>query len=787
MIRHNLLLIYRNFKRFKSVFFINLIGLSTGLACVLLIYLWVTDELAVDKFHAAGDRLYWVMEHRQKADGIWTSPTTSGPTRDALIAEMPEIEYAATTTWVGPLTISLGEEIFQAQGTYAGKDYFKMFSFELLHGNADQVLKEKNSVVISESLANKLFKTSDNIIGKAIRLEHSRDLQVTGVFKDIPNSSTVKFDFVSDWDSFAENKRYLQTFNNTSCFTMVVLKPGTDLEGFNVKIADFVKRQTNNGVTHRTLFLKKFNEIYLHGNYENGVITGGRIAYIKLFSIIAVFILVIACINFMNLSTAKASRRIKEVGIKKAIGANRRALIWQYLGESMLMSLLSLALAILMVDLLLPQFNLITGKQLDLTLEPRLLLSVGVITILTGVIAGSYPAFYLSGFSPAAVLKGKFNSSLGELWARKGLVVIQFALSIMFIVSVIVVYRQVEYVQSKNLGYDRENIVYVEREGGAWEPEKLEAYLSELKQAPGVIDASSTSHNMVGHNGGTYGVVWPGKDPANNTEFESVTVNFGMIELWGMKMKEGRAYSRDFYPDTARIVFTEAAIKFMGLEDPIGKKVTLWGQEVEIIGVVKDFHYESLHETYKPVFFRLAPEDTGFIVVRLEPGKEEEALSNVKALFNKFSPGFLFSYQFLDERYKTQYVAEQRVATLSKYFAGLAILISCLGLFGLASFTAERRLKEIGIRKVMGSSEFRIVYLLSADFTRIVLIANLIALPMSYFLVKYWLDGFAFKIGLEWWYFAVAGSMALLIAWITVGSQAYKAARVNPTKCLKDE
>lgn len=785
MIKHNLLLIFRNFKRFKSVFFINLVGLSTGLTCVLLIYLWVSDELKMDKFHVNGDRLYRIMEHREKADGLWTSPNTSGPLAEEMIAQYPEIELVLSATWISSQTVSVDDNVVKSPGRYASKDFFKMFSFGLVHGDPDQVLADKNNVVISESLARKFFETPEKSIGKTLRFDQQTDLMVSGVFKDVGSHSTDKFDFVGTWEFIRERWTWLQTNNSTSCLTAIMIRPDVDVNDFERKISDHVKRRTNGEVTHRTMFLKKYDEYYLYGQYENGVLVGGRITYVKLFSMIAVFILVIACINFMNLSTAKASRRIKEVGIKKAIGANRKALIFQYLGESLFMSFLSLAIAVLIADLILPQFNQITGKDLDLKFDLKLLLSGLAVLSFTGILAGSYPALYLSSFSPATVLKGRFTSSFGELWARKGLVVFQFTLSIIFIVCVIVVYKQIEYLQSKGLGYDRENIIYVPRSGSAWP--NLDACLNEIRSIPGVVSAASHGHGMNGHSGGTSGVFWEGKDPNDRTEFEVVRVDYGTIEMLGIEMIEGRPYSRDFYPDTARVIFSEAAIKFMGMEDPIGKKVTIWGQQLEIIGVSRDFNYESLHEGFKPVFLRLDPENTWMIMAKLEKGREKEAIAEIKKVYEKFAPGFVFEYKFLDENYQSQYVAEQRVATLSKYFAGLAILISCLGLFGLAAFTAERRLKEIGIRKVLGSSELGIIYLLSSDFTKIVLIANVIALPSAYFLSAYWLDGFAFRIGLEWWFFIVSGLSALGIAWLTVGSQAFKAARVSPTKCLRDE
>jgi predicted permease len=789
MIRHNLLLIYRNFLRFKGTFLINLVGLSTGLCCTLLIYLWVRDELQMDQFHEHSDRIYQVMENRKKADGIWTAESNSGPTPESLKADFPEIEYAAVHGFGSKAVISIGDHNVEGTGRFVGCDYFNILSFELVQGDKDKVLADNKSMAISESMAVRLFGNTGHALGKTVVMDHDQEFIITGVFKDLPATASDKPDYIWSFERFREGKeQWLNNWNSTNVSTYILLKPGTDAEALNAKLADYVMKKTNNEITHRTMFIRKYADKYLYNQYENGVLVGGRITYVKLFSTIAVFIIVIACINFMNLSTAKASRRVKEVGIKKAIGAGKGTLVYRYLGESLLLSFLSLLVALLMVDLLLPYFNDITAKHLTLQLRAVLLPCVGI-TLLTGLLAGSYPALYLSGFNPATVLKGKLNNSLGEMWARKGLVVFQFALSVIFIIGVTVVYKQIEYTQSKNLGYERAGVIYFSRQGKLWKSsETLETFLSEVRSIPGVANASASSHDMTGHNSGTSGVEWPGKDPEDRTEFEVFQVDYGMLETLGVTMAEGRMFSRNFHPDTTRVIFNEAAIAFMNnMQQPVGKTVQMWGKQVEIIGVVKNFHYESLHQPLKPVVFLYTPENTRNIMVKLEAGREQETLARLSKFYSTFNEGFTLDYRFLNLDYEGQYAAEQRVSILSRYFAGLAILISCLGLFGLATFTAERRLKEIGIRKVLGSSEANIVLLLSGDFTRIVLTAIAIALPVSYFLIRQWLNSFAFRIELQWWYFATAGLLALVICWLTVGSQAIKAARVNPTKCLKEQ
>jgi ABC-type antimicrobial peptide transport system permease subunit len=448
------------------------------------------------------------------------------------------------------------------------------------------------------------------------------------------------------------------------------------------------------------------------------------------------------------------------------------------------MSFLSMILAVVLVELLIPEFNIITGKHLTLNFGTNIVLSFIGITLFTGIIAGSYPALYISGFNPAIILKGKLKNSIGEQWARKGLIIFQFSLSVIFIIAVLVVYNQMKFIQAKHLGYNKDNIIYFDKEGNITGHQQ--AFLSELKKIPGIVNASCISQKISGVYCSTYGVYWEGKNPKNMIQFKVLNVDYGMIETLGIEMKEGRAFSKKFGSDSSGIIFNEAAIKIMGLKDPIGKIVKV-GKDMHVIGVTKDFNFESLHENIKPLFFVLDPERTLIIMAKITAWKERETINKVQGLYQAYNPGYSFDYKFLDEDFQTQYVAEQRVALLSRYFAGITIIISCLGLFGLAAFTAERRRKEIGIRKVLGSSDFRIIYLLSGDFTKLVIVAIVIALPVAYLITKYWLDSFAYRINLEPWYFITSGLAALLITWLTVGVQSVKAAITNPVKSLKYE
>ncbi|MHA4809375.1 ABC transporter permease [Flavitalea flava] len=795
MYRHNFQILFRNYRRYKSTFVINLIGLSAGLACALLIYLWISDELGFDKFHHYDSRLYQVMVNERQGDRINTSDGTSGLFGEIVKNDLPEVEYAVTTTpsnWFRKFNINYRNSTLGAIGNFVGKDYFNVFSYELLQGNKNSVLTDKNSIVISRGLAEKLFNTMEDVVGKTIEWEWasiSKQVTITGVVNNFPSNSTYQLDFVLSLDSWkdimapGENSTSGPTTGPFTTF--LVLRDHTDIKAFNDKLTNLSDVKLYK--TPAILFLRKYSDGYLYGKYENGIQVGGRIEYVRLFSIIACFILLIACINFMNLSTAKVTGRMKEVGLKKALGANRRVLIFQFMGESVLMSLLSLVFALVLVSVFLSKFNEITGKHLTLSLVASHGLPIVGIALFTGVIAGCYPALYLSGFKPAITLKGKFSMSSGinELFVRKGLVVLQFALSLIFIVSVIVVYNQIKLVQNKSLGYDKENVIYFEMEGKV--STNLETFLSELGRIPGVVRTSSIMNSIVLP---TFtplpGVYWDGKNIDGKIRFNQMPVNYELIETLGIKMAAGRTFSRQFAADSASVVLNEAAIKIMGISDPIGKVIKVFGQEKRIIGVTRDFHFNSLHEEVRPFIFRLEPSSTLLVMARLAKGKERETVRGIKNFYKTFNPGFSFDYEFLDYDYQKQYVSEKLVAKLSWYFAGLAILLSCLGLFGLAAFTAERRVKEIGMRKILGASEYNIVYLLSTDFAKTVLLSIVIGLPLSYWMTRSWLDNYAYRIDLSPLYFIGAALVSLVTALFAIGVQVIRSSLIRPVIALKE-
>jgi predicted permease len=784
MFKHHVILALRNFKKHKGSFFINLFGLSAGLTCAMLIFLWVNDEIEMNKFHVKDNQLYQVMEHQQYAGDIMTTTSTPGLLAETLKSDFPEIEYAATTTWVSGYTLSIDDNHFKARGYHVGEDYFNIFSYPLIQGDASQVLADKNNIVISRSLAIKLFEQADLAVGKPVEFQRKKTYTVSGVYEDMPASSSIQAEFVLSFESYKEENPWVNNWGSNGPSTYITLQKESDPQLLSDKIINVVLEK--NEQSNVKLFLQKYSERYLHGRFENGQPSGGRIAYVQLFSIIAVFILLIACINFMNLSTARASRRAKEVGIKKAVGAHQGSLISQFLTESIITSIAASLFSLMVVLLFLPQFNEITDKAISLQFDWSLMAIYFGITLFTGIFAGSYPAFYLSAFNPAKVLKGVVRGSAGEIWARKGLVIFQFTISVVLIVAVVVVYQQIEFVQNKNLGYEKENLIRFEFNGRA--EENLETFTQEVRNIPGVVNASSIGHNLMGRNNNTSGLQWEGKHPDDLILFENFRVDYQLLETVGIEMAAGRTFSEEYGTDSTKIIFNEAAIKIMGLENPVGQEITMWEEyKYEIIGVTKDFNFQSLHDEVNPAFFILSKTNTWNMMTRLAAGKEKETIERLQTFYSDYNPGFTLDYKFLDEQYERQYAAEQRVATLSKYFAGVAIIISCLGLFGLATFTAQRRLKEIGVRKALGSSATSIVYLLTSEFTKLVGISILIALPISYLIGGQWLTKFAYRIELNAWFFVGAGLAALVIAWLTVSTQAIKAANSNPAACLKDE
>ncbi len=781
---------WRNLIKNKAHSFINIMGLSIGLACSLLIFLWVQNELSVDAFFKNDARLYKVYEREYYKDHINGDYDTPGPLAEQLKEKIPEVQDAVMMQEDNDQTALQAEDkILKVEGTAASSGLFSMFGYPLLDGTSSSALSSPVSIALSEKTAGAFFGSPRNAMGKTIRFNNKKDFKVTAVFKDLPENASRKFDYVISWKALQEDQRWLASWSNSGPLTYVLLREHTDPALVDKKLTFFRSSyiQDSSAAYHVELGLQKFNQVYLHNHFENGKVAGGRIEYIRLFSIIAIFILLIACINFMNLTTARSVKRAKEVGVRKTIGAVRSLLIRQFIIESLLLTAVAVVVALALMILLLPLFNEATQKQMRLPFSHvSFWLEIVFITIITGLVSGSYPAFYLSSFNPVKVLKGTTKLGTGAVWFRKSLVVFQFVLSLILIIGTIIVSKQINFIQNRNLGYDKENLLYIPVEGEL--VSKYSTFKDQASQLQGIQNVSFISDNPVNLDQWTNSVDWEGRPPNTSISFEHPDAGYDFVKTMKLKIVAGHYFSKDFPTDKDGFVINETAAKDMGFSNPVGKFITVNGRRGEIIGVLKDFNFRSLHEPVKPMIMQFGEdEDYGNILLRTQPGKTKEAIANLATLCKQFNPAFPFTYFFTDEEYQKLYNNEQIVGKLSTAFASLAILISCLGLLGLIIFTAEQRTKEIGIRKVLGATLGNIVQLLSADFLKLVFVAILIASPIAWLAMKSWLNDYAYKINISWWTFAAAGGLVVLIAAITISFQAIKAAIANPVKSLRTE
>ncbi len=789
MLRNYLKTAWRNLVKNKSHSFINIAGLSVGLSCSLLILLWVQSELSIDKFNKYGARIYKIYEREYYRDHIDGNYDTPGILGDELVKKIPEIEYAVMMQEENDLsTLQAGNKMLKVSGMGAGANLFKVFSYPLLQGTPDNALTSISDIAISEKTALLFFGSIQNVMGKTIRFNNKRDFIVSAIYKNPPANASRKFDYVISWEAWLEENTWAKNWSNSGPLTFVLLRQDANAALVDKKISHFRDSYTKDSTTayHVELGIQRFDQVYLHNHFSEGRISGGRIEYVNLFSLVALFILLIACINFMNLTTARSVKRAKEVGVRKAIGALRNALIKQFIGESILISAFAVAIAICLVIFLLPLFNIITQKQIGFPFSDfSFWLKIVLITLFTGLISGSYPALFLSSFNPLTVLKGTVKLTNGAVWFRKGLVVFQFVLSVILILGTIVISRQINFIQSKNLGYDRENLIYIPIEGEL--SDKYEMWKQETLQMPGIENISFISDNPINLDQWTNGVDWEGRDAGTLISFEQPATGYDFVKTMKLEMKEGRYFSRDFPSDTNSYVINETAAKRIGYANPVGRMITKNGRKCLIIGVLKDFHFRSLHDEIKPMVIEFGKGRDGNILVRTRPGKTKEALASLEKICKQVNPRFPFTYSFLDEEYKKLYDNEQVVRKLSDAFSFLAIFISCLGLLGLMIFTAEQRTKEIGIRKVLGASVISIVRLISSDILVLVVIAIVIACPAGWWAMSGWLNNYAYKIDIGWWMFPLTGGLALFIALFTISFQAIKAALANPVTSLRSE
>ncbi|MBA4053511.1 MAG: hypothetical protein C0490_02250 [Marivirga sp.] len=821
MFRHYLTVTTRNLIRQKVFSFINIVGLALGMTCCLFILLWVKDEKSVDNFHTNGPKLYNVYQTVNSNHVISGSYATTIRFKDnrvylpvadvkQAVPEVEKITFYATgyeLPWGYAETFQVGERIHKLEGSRAGEDFLNMFSYSVIAGDKETALNDISSIAVSRKMAIMFFDSPENAIGKSIRYENRLDFVVTAVFENVPTQSSLKFDFLINWESQMTPGRLDWASGNM--LTTIQLDEHADIHVVETKINRFMQsRLDKNDPRKITLGLQPFHDQYLVANFVNGKPDGGRIEYVRIFNGVAVFILIIACINFMNLATARSVKRAKEIGVRKVVGSSRGSLIRQFLGESMVLSSLALILSLVLLHLLLPVFNTFTVKQIS---SPVNDLSSWVVllclVLLTGLVAGSYPALFLSSLQPASILKGGIRFSNGAIWFRKSLVVFQFVISIVLLIVTIIISQQTSYVQNTHLGYDRENLIYMRIEGELMDPKnelknynKYSLFKEMALTMPGIamIDRSSEApHAMsfvvddndgfVETGTGEDAIQWEGKE--NSVAFKPMSVGFDFLKIMNLKVAAGRGFSKEIASDsTDAFMVNEEAVRQMGMKEPIGKWISAWQKKGHIIGIIKDYHTNSLHEPIKPLILDVKEyEYFGVLIIRIEAGKTKEALASLEKVYKTINPNYPFAYQFIDQEYEKLYGNEQVIAKLSNAFAALAMSISCLGLLGLVMFSAGQRTKEFGIRKVLGATVVNIMGLLSEGFIKLIVISFCIAAPVAGYFMYQWLQAFAFKIELSWWIFVLAGAAALVITLLTICAQAIQSAVANPVKSLREE
>lgn len=790
MLRHNLKLSWRLLFKNKGFSLINIGGLAMGMAMAMFIVLWIKDELSFDSFHTDKERIHKVMRHVTSGDNIRTSDIVAWKIADVLRTEFPEIEKVARTNFRNPMVINNGENAFKEMGFYAEAEFFDIFSWNLVAGDAKTMLSDPTSITISTALADRYFgETSDysTLIGQTIQhnMDDVGDLKITGVFADIPTQSSIQFDFILPIDIFYKREsRGLDSWDNSNIQIYVQTKAGVDGQVISDKIVDI----QNEHIDHfrSDLFIQPLTDLYLNSNFKDGKLSGGRIGYVRIFAIIALMIMLIACINFMNLSTARSIQRAKEIGVRKAIGAEKSLLVGQFMGESFLLILIAFILAILLIPLALPSFNTLTDKTLSLAnIDRTTLLIFASIGGLTALIAGTYPAFYLSSFNAVKILKGTFQQSANSARFRKGLVVFQFAMSTLLIIGTITVYQQMQYILNKNLGYERANVVYIPLEGNMFA--QYTALHQELLNEPSIEAVSSANTVCMEIMANTHSVKWRGKPAGSQQSMDVLPIDFDFTEVMNMEIVQGRSYDRAYARDSFNYVINERAMEIMGFDNAVGEELNFWGNTGQIIGVVKDFNSASLYADINPIIMLVRPDWNENVFIRTQSGQTAAAISAMEKVQAKLNPDFPFEYHFMDETYEKLYKSEQTISQLALLFTVFALFIAGMGLFGLSIFSVQRRLKEISVRKVLGAEMGNLVYLLSKDFIVLILIAFVIATPIAFLVMQDWLSNFSFSTNLGLGVFGFAAGITLLITLLTVGFYAIKVAVINPIQALQSE
>ncbi len=797
MLKNYLTIAWRNLVKNKAQSFINITGLSVGMAVAMLIGLWIYDELSFNKYHQNYDRIGQVMIH----NGDGTYKALPIPLSEELRTSFGhDFKYVVLSTDEESHIISGGNKRFMQPGRYMQPEAPEMLTFKMVNGSRNG-LENPNSILLKQSLANTLFGNADPI-NRVLTIDNKVNVTVTGVYKDLPNNSEFKdVAFIAPWDLYVSSsdpsvKHAVNDWKNNSFDIYVQLNPNGDFNNLSAKIKDLKLEHTSKkkaALYKPELFIQPMSKWHLFSKFENRtIVTSEELKFVWFYGIIGAFVLLLACINFMNLSTARSEKRAKEVGIRKTMGSARIQLIAQFFSESVLIAAFAYLLSIGLIALILPWFNGVAGKTISIPVENAWFWTAGIgFILITGLLAGCYPALYLSSFNAVNALKGTFRVGHFAAMPRKALVVIQFTASIILIIGTIVVYRQIQFAKNRPVGYSRDGLLTVQMNTPDFQG-KYDLIRNELKNTGVVSEVAETGGSLTGISSETGGIDWPGRNPAAESSFGTVPVTYEFGKTVGWQFMDGRDFSRAFFTDSSGLVINEAAVRYMGLKNPVGKTLT-WAanggkaEQYKILGVVKDMVMNSPFEPAYPTVFFLNG-GMGAILIKINPARSAaEALPKIQAVFKNLVPAAPFDYTFVNEEYGKKFAAEERVGKLAGAFASLAILISCLGLFGLSSFVAEQRTKEIGIRKVLGASVYTIWQLLSKDFVYLIVVSLLIATPTAYFFMHSWLQNYQYRAELSWWIFAAAGAGALLITLLTVSFQSIKAALMNPVKSLRSE
>ena len=788
---------FRSLWKNRKYSFLNIAGLAIGIACAGLIFLWVEREMSYDKFNLKKDHIYYTKVNAVLDAGIFTHGSSPGVLAPAMQAEIPGIgNTCRTTEGETSLLFSVGDKNIYASGKYAEPSLFSIFTLPFVQGNAASAFSQLYSIVVTEKTAKKIFGKTDNLIGKSVRVDNKQDYVITGVLKDLPQNSSLQLDWVAPFQIWYQQSPWASKWENNCLSTYVELKPEANLVAINKQLYNFVQKKAPSSNGH--VFLFNMNQWHLYDRFDNGKQTGGgRIETVRLFSMIAWIILFIACINFMNLATARSEKRAREVGVRKVLGAGKRILVVQFIGEALLMAALAAVGSIVIMTLVLPVFNMLVQKELLLELtNPVHMAGLLLITLICGLVAGSYPSLYLSSFNPVFVLKGIKLKIGSAAIIRKGLVVLQFTVSIVLIVSTIIIYRQIQHVKQRDLGLNKNNLLSTSVTGTIHT--NFSSIRQDLLNTSVVENAALTDHSTITGGNNTDHLSWAGKPPGNRILISGRNVSPEFMSTSGIKIIEGRdlqvndSVHVDGSSKAINCLVTQSMAKVMGKKSAIGEIIYNEGDpevKLTIVGVVNDYVYGNMYGRPDPVIFMwVPPKYATQLYIRIKPQADlEKALAQIATIMKKDNPAYPFEYHFVDDQFNEMFSNEMLLSKLSRVFAALAIIISCLGLFGLAAYTAERRTKEIGIRKVLGASSVGLAGLLSKEFLVLVCLSCLIAFPLAWWMMFGWLQDFEYRIEISWWIFILAGMAAVIIALVTVSFQAIKAAMANPVRSLRTE